>query len=113
MNAKQIKAAKIMILTMANADKVTYSPKAGTFTARRYYFYRHGMTSEKFAAKFAEIGEAVVDGDHFRLTRDGAYFWAEFTLKDADAVVAQADALAVECGMTFGALYQDMVTARS
>lgn len=59
--------------------------KDGLFQAKRTYFYRHGMTSEKFAARVqAAIPEAeiVLSGDHFAQWPSQSYFYARFKMPE-------------------------------
>jgi len=64
--------------------------KDGTIVVRRGYFYRHGMTSELFAARVAKALEAAkspltvkAHGDHWTSFNGGAslatssHFWVE------------------------------------
>lgn len=81
--AKQVKDA-------VTADAKGFSPKTGTWTFRRAFFYRHGGSAESFAARVSEqmtaagVKHTVVNqGEHnaaFRggqSVKAGSHWWVE------------------------------------
>ena len=66
---------------------LSYNRKKDTFTVKKTYFYRFGMTSTKLADRLqlkVPGGVEVVDrGDMFRAWPKSSYFWVEFTANEA------------------------------
>lgn len=67
----------------------TLSKRDGVYTARRGFFYRHGGSSEKFAARVQALpGAAVLDhGEVWKAFSGGAslarssHWWVTFTVQ--------------------------------
>lgn len=74
---------KIKLATVA--DQVT-AHKDGTFTAKRGYFYRHGMTTEKFVeaikANLPNI-QVLEARDSFNPWPRDSFFMVKFQIKEA------------------------------
>ncbi len=65
----------------------TLSQKDGVFKAKRFYFYRHGMTSAKFAEQVSKalhkegIQITIFDfADHFNRWPKNSWFEVRFTV---------------------------------
>jgi hypothetical protein len=99
MNARQIKAVKLMVMSVGDADMVTYDKTCDTFEARRYYAQADGYTAEKFAARFNKIGDPVGIGDE--TTSDGkGYWWVVFEVRDAVVIARRIAGLVLELTST-------------
>jgi len=77
-------SAKDKSLIRERFDK-TISKRDGTIEIRRGYFYRHGMTTEKFENRILkEIPTAkIVDsGDNWQPWPKDSYFWVRIQLTE-------------------------------
>lgn len=86
----------------STADSVGKN-REGCFTARRGFFYRHGMTAEKFRAaveaRLAKLqGAEIIDcGEHYTAFSGGAslarssHWWVTFHFPDEQFAVTEVD----------------------
>jgi len=77
MKVKEVQAVKIL----GSADRMSWSSKKGTFTAKRGFFYTHGNTAKKYADKLAtEVPgfELVEAHEHWAAWPKDSYWSVEF-----------------------------------
>ena len=101
---KQAQAVKIL----GTADRMSWSSKKGTFTAKRGFFYTHGNTAEKFAAGLAKQipGFELVEAyEHWASWPKDSYWVVEFKA-DGEAAVERLEAILAEKNLIWSEVWE-------